>query len=52
MRKNERRDALQAFQRAADIAPNYAIGYYDLGVILAKRKGRKDCSQALLRLWR
>jgi len=35
-------EAEQSLRRAIEIDGNYALGYYDLGVILAKRKGRKQ----------
>jgi len=33
-------EAEQSLRRAIEIDPNYAMGHYDLGVILAKREGR------------
>ena len=35
-------EAEQSLRRAIEIDRNYALGYYDLGVILAKREGRKQ----------
>jgi len=35
-------EAEQSLRRAIEIDGNYALGYYDLGVILAKREGRNQ----------
>ncbi|MEI8171872.1 MAG: tetratricopeptide repeat protein [Deltaproteobacteria bacterium] len=35
-------EAEKSLRHAIEINPNYAVGYYDLGVILAKREGLKQ----------
>lgn len=35
-------EAERSLRRSIEINPNYAIGHYDLGVILAKLEGRRD----------
>ena len=35
-------EAEKSLRHAIEVNPNYAVGYYDLGVILAKREGQKQ----------
>jgi tetratricopeptide (TPR) repeat protein len=47
-------EAVATLKKAIEIAPNYGLAYYDLGVILAKKKDKRDealrCFQKALTL--